>query len=144
MKEQTEIVYEAVELIKYSLECAKVNIQKIKHFDEQTENFKKEFRTFSLRLPRRMGNTSIAIKLLDAFENSFLIANTMQSVNNIKSNYKEIFKKHRERILTRHTFSKIMGSEKNFLIIVDETSSIDAATIKDIFKIDSDFYIFIA
>jgi hypothetical protein len=104
---------------------------------------KKEFLTLKLSLPRRLGNTTIAVKLLETLKNSILISRVQESVNNVKQCHKEIFEKSGKNIFTRYTFESKVKRKKYFCVIVDEASYIEDRILDNIYKINSKFFILI-
>jgi hypothetical protein len=101
--------------------------------------FKKEHCSLTIGLPRRMGNTTLAFKLFNAYKGSFLIFPTKQYFQDRKitdSQKKRIFT---PRMLELQQLRR--GLNKIPLVIVDLSPWMDEKMINTIYTLDSDLFI---
>lgn len=97
--------------------------------------YRKEFATIRLTLPRRMGNTTLALKCFKYFKDSVLIVCNINMKNNLLS-YNKSLKSKINRISTPGT---IKSGYKVKTVIVDTASWI--LDLDTIYKIEADLYI---
>jgi len=138
---QEDVVSSAVIFIQNSLKALEERAKKISKL-LVLPSAKKELQTLKISLPRRLGNTTVALKLLELLENSILISNTQDSVNLVKQCYKETFEKYGKNIFTRRTFELKIKRKKYFCVIVDE-ASYDGSVLEKIYGINSKYYILV-
>jgi polyribonucleotide nucleotidyltransferase len=138
---QEDVVSSAVIFIQNSLKALEERAKKASKL-LVLPSAKKEFQTLKISLPRRLGNTTVALKLLELLENSILISNTQDSVNNIKQCHEEIFEKCGKNIFTRYTLKKVRR-KKYFCVIVDEASYLEDSILEKIYGINSKYFILV-
>jgi hypothetical protein len=106
--------------------------------------FKKEHCSLTIGLPRRMGNTTLAFKLFNAYKGSFLIFPTRQYFFQDKN--REMTDSQKKRIFTPRMLELQQlrrGLNKIPLVIVDLSPWMDKKMIDIIYTLDSDLFIFL-
>jgi hypothetical protein len=104
---------------------------------EDLIRFRKEFSTVKISLPRRMGNTTLAIRCFKEFKKSILIS----SIISVLFSDPRISKKDRNRMATPR--SLLLRGIKTDVVILDCASYVSKKDIENVYEIDAEFYIFL-
>ena len=99
-----------------------------------TESFKRKILTLRMSLPRRMGNTTLAVKLFKHYKNSLLV---IPSMSYLKSMTYGVF--DRTRVVTPQMQLDCLGAVP--VVIVDVATWMKPEQIEKIYGIMSDFYV---
>ena len=108
---------------------------------EDLITFREEFCTFHIGLPRRAGNTTLAIKLFKEYPESLYIAQTEWALNDDRLN--AISKKDSRRLLSYKSSQKFVGLSAS-VVIVDVARYMTVLEKQRVYSIDSDIFIFIS
>jgi len=97
--------------------------------------YKKEFCSIVLNLSRRAGNTTLALKLFRAIDDSFLAFPNLH-----QSNDSRVRSLDQKRILTPRSIDRIRGM-KGSVMIVDTASCISEAQMSKLYSSAVDYFI---
>ena len=104
---------------------------------ESREFFKKEILTLKMSLPRRMGNTTLAVKLFKFYKNSLLVIPSMSYLMGTMTY--GVFDK--SRVVTPQMQLDCLDAVP--VVIVDVATWMKPEQIEKIYDIKSDFYVFL-
>jgi hypothetical protein len=100
--------------------------------------YKRDFCTFKLGLPRRSGNTSIAIKLMSSFAQSVAVVQFQRDIPQITSVNKAL----KDRVCSVNSIPASLTGRRVSAVIVDAWGLTDKQ-INNIYQIDSPFFCFL-
>ena len=107
---------------------------------EDIISFREEFCTFRVGLPRRAGNTTLAIKLFKKYPDSLYIASAKWALSDERFN--SLSKKDSKRLLSYK--SRDLIGQSASVVIVDTAHMMTHWEKQQVYSIHSDIFIFIS
>jgi adenylate kinase family enzyme len=101
--------------------------------EDNINQFRKEFLTVSVNLPRRMGNTTIALELLKKHKKSIYVAPTIDMIRDT------MFTEFKDRVFS--VLNKDFMGKKIDIVIVDPATY--CKQLDNVYSIDAKWYIFL-
>ena len=108
--------------------------------DRTPYSTREEHRTLKISLPRRRGNTTIALELFKKHPNSFLIFSTRVQLDDVR--VKELLKKNRGRIFSAG-MSNIPSSKIDLVIFDTNGYKARMGQLDRIYGINANFFVFL-